>query len=58
MAGVTTQEKQEQKSHELGMHTEALSGRTQQRFFDIDKLEGGGFGLAYASGMAAPWRRA
>lgn len=44
MAGVTTQEKQEQKSHELGMHTEALSGRTQQQFFDIDKLEGGGFG--------------
>ena len=44
MAGVTTQEQQEQKSHELGMHTEALSGRTQQVFFDMEKLEEGGFG--------------
>ncbi len=44
MAGVTTQEKQEQLSHDLGMHTEALRGRTQQVFFDMEKLEEGGFG--------------
>jgi glutamate synthase domain-containing protein 3 len=44
MAGVTTQQKQEQLSHDLGMHTEALRGRTQQVFFDMEKLEEGGFG--------------
>ena len=31
--------KQELKSHEMGMHTEQLSGRTQQVFFDIDLNE-------------------
>ena len=30
---------QERKSHEMGMHTEQLSGRTQQVFFDIDLSE-------------------
>ncbi len=44
MAGVTTQEKQEQLSHDLGMHTEALRGRTQQVFFDMEKLGEGGYG--------------
>jgi glutamate synthase domain-containing protein 3 len=27
---------QERKSHEMGMHTEQLTGRSQQMFFDID----------------------
>ena len=30
---------QERKSHEMGMHTEQLTGRTQQVFFDIDLSE-------------------
>jgi len=30
---------QELKSHEMGMHTEQLTGRTQQVFFDIDLNE-------------------
>ena len=30
---------QERKSHEMGMHTEQLTGRTQQVFFDIDLNE-------------------
>ena len=34
MAGVTTAKK-DHLSHEMGMHTEGLLGRTQQRFFDI-----------------------
>ena len=34
MAGVTTTAK-DHLSHEMGMHTEGLRGRTQQRFFDI-----------------------
>ena len=34
MAGVT-KAKTDHLSHEMGMHTEGLSGRTQQRFFDI-----------------------
>ncbi len=37
---------QERKSHEMGMHTEQLTGRTQQVFFDIDVNEPHhGFGL-------------
>jgi len=37
---------QERKSHEMGMHIEQLSGRTQQVFFDIDLNEPHhGFGL-------------
>ena len=43
MAGVITPSK-EHASHELGMHTEALRGRTQQRFFDIEKIKTSGFG--------------
>jgi len=43
MAGVTTPSK-EHASHELGMHTEALRGRTQQRFFDVEAIESSGFG--------------
>ncbi len=27
------------KSHDMGMHTERLSGRTQQRFFEPDAEE-------------------
>ena len=34
MAGVT-KAKTDHLSHEMGMHTEGLLGRTQQRFFDI-----------------------
>jgi methylamine---glutamate N-methyltransferase subunit B len=34
MAGITTTAK-DHLSHEMGMHTEGLRGRTQQRFFDI-----------------------
>lgn len=41
MANVSSQEK---ISHELGMHTEQLTGRTQEVFFDLSE-EGG---LAYA----------
>jgi glutamate synthase domain-containing protein 3 len=41
MAGVTTVNKGH-VSHEMGMHTEQLRGRTQQRFFDITD-EGTGF---------------
>ena len=40
MAGVKTVE---HVSHELGMHTEALRGRTQQRFFDVSEAAEGGF---------------
>ncbi len=36
MAGIT---EQEQRSHELGMHTEQLRGRTQQVFFKPDEEE-------------------
>jgi len=43
MAGVTTPSR-EHASHELGMHTEALRGRTQQRFFDVEAIESSGFG--------------
>src|SRR5215208_4649852 len=42
MAGVTTTSK-DHLSHEMGMHTEGLRGRTQQRFFDIAE-EKVGFG--------------
>jgi glutamate synthase domain-containing protein 3 len=42
MAGLTIT-KQAHVSHDLGMHTEALMGKTQQRFFDITE-EGGGYG--------------
>ena len=42
MAGVTTTSK-DHLSHEMGMHTEGLRGRTQQRFFDIAE-ESIGFG--------------
>jgi glutamate synthase domain-containing protein 3 len=42
MAGVTTTPK-DHLSHEMGMHTEGLRGRTQQRFFDIAE-EKVGFG--------------
>jgi len=38
MAGMS---EQESRSHELGMHTEQLAGRTQQVFFDLS--EEGGF---------------
>ena len=34
MAGIVTA-KGPHASHDLGMHTEGLRGRTQQRFFDI-----------------------
>jgi methylamine---glutamate N-methyltransferase subunit B len=43
MAGVKPVAR-EHVSHELGMHTEALRGRTQQRFFDISEMAEGGFG--------------
>jgi len=37
---------QERKSHEMGMHTEQLAGRSQRKFFDIDLSEQHhGFGL-------------
>lgn len=37
---------QERKSHEMGMHTEQLTGRTQRIFFEIDLNEAHhGFGL-------------
>ncbi len=37
---------QELKSHEMGMHTEQLTGRSQRQFFDIDLSEPArGFGL-------------
>ncbi len=42
MAGVTTKP-QSHVSLEMGMHTEALAGRSQQRFFDISE-ESIGFG--------------
>src|SRR4029078_148745 len=42
MAGMTTTKKAH-VSHDLGMHTEALRGKTQQRFFDVTE-EGGGYG--------------
>ncbi len=42
MAGVTTAKK-DHLSHEMGMHTEGLLGRTQQRFFDISE-ENVGYG--------------
>src|SRR5262245_28237833 len=42
MAGVTTKAKPH-VSLEMGMHTEALGGRSQRRFFDISE-EGTGFG--------------
>jgi glutamate synthase domain-containing protein 3 len=42
MAGLTTT-KQAHVSHDLGMHTEALRGKTQQRFFDVTE-EGAGYG--------------
>src|ERR1700733_14234276 len=35
MAGLVG--KKDHRSHELGMHTEGLLGRTQQRFFDLTK---------------------
>lgn len=36
-------------SHEMGMHTEQLAGRTQQKFFDVDLTgEAGGFSLPHA----------
>ena len=38
MAGLTA--KKEHLSHEMGMHTEGLLGRTQERFFDIAEQEG------------------
>ncbi len=44
MADLSTQEQQEQISHDLGMHTEALKGRTQQRFFDLTAIDEGGYG--------------
>ena len=47
MAGVTTTEKVH-ASLEMGMHTEALSGRSQQRLFDI-KEESTGFGYPDAA---------
>ena len=40
MAGLGV--KKDGLSHEMGMHTEGLLGRTQQRFFDV-KETGGGF---------------
>jgi glutamate synthase domain-containing protein 3 len=42
MAGLTTT-KQVHVSHDMGMHTEALRGKTQQRFFDVTE-EGRGYG--------------
>ena len=42
MAGLTTT-KQAHVSHDMGMHTEALRGKTQQRFFDVTEA-GGGYG--------------
>lgn len=48
MAALTRAEPtgQERKSHEMGMHSEQLKGRTQQVFFDIDVNEPHyGFGL-------------
>ena len=29
----------EHRSHDMGLHTEQLAGRTQQRFFDIAEEE-------------------
>lgn len=46
MAGVT--QTKEHLSHELGMHTEGLRGRTQQRFFDISETAEGGFAYPHA----------
>lgn len=43
MAGIT-QSKQDSVSHDMGMHTEALRGRTQQRFFDLSDAGEGGYG--------------
>jgi methylamine---glutamate N-methyltransferase subunit B len=66
MAGVKP-EAVEHVSHELGMHTEALRGRTQQRFFDVSEMAEGGFGYPDAPDVdfnkraefdAAPCRRA
>ena len=37
------------KSHDMGMHTERLSGRTQQRFFEPDAGE-----MLSALGAAGP----
>ncbi len=47
MAGVTTATK-DHASHDMGMHTEQLKGRTQQRFFDITDA-GGTFAYPDAS---------
>ena len=43
MAGVTTQ-KTDHVSHDMGLHTEALRGRTQQRFFDMSGAADSGYG--------------
>jgi methylamine---glutamate N-methyltransferase subunit B len=43
MAGVVTTKAKTHASLEMGMHTEALSGRSQQRFFDVSE-ERTGFG--------------
>ncbi|MBT7614737.1 MAG: GXGXG motif-containing protein, partial [Rhodospirillaceae bacterium] len=29
---------EEHRSHDMGLHTEQLTGRTQQRFFDVSEL--------------------
>ena len=39
MAGLTA--KKDHLSHEMGMHTEGLLGRTQQRFFDVAEASNG-----------------
>ena len=41
MAALTrsTPSEQERLSHEMGMHTEQLGGRSLQQFFDIDLSE-------------------
>ena len=41
MAGL--EGKKDHLSHEMGMHTEGLLGRTQQRFFDLRRRTGDGF---------------
>ena len=45
MAGLTTTK--DHASHDMGMHTEQLKGRTQQRFFDIEELKDGKGGFGY-----------
>ena len=48
MANLKTTEKKS-KSQSMGMHTEVLTGRTQQKFFNPDEAENFYYCLLYTS---------